>query len=342
MCKIMQIANIKIEDLDSVLGFKEKLSYSEEAKAKPLEKWVMEFDDGPIFKYIYRNFKPKRHLEFGTWLGIGTCICLEESEASVWTVNLPLGEFSDDDMKKNAYSITPEQDTFFRSWVDGMGLAFKPDSLPPSDSLAFCGMKYIQKKLGNRVCQIYCDSKKWDTSAIPEGFFDTVLIDGDHSMPGAVSDTLKAYDLLRPGGLMMWHDYCPPVRGKGMSVDGVADAIDSLRPWLDGRFEKLFWIEPSWILVGIKKSAPVMDNASFVDTEKDILKSMLIKASEEIYNLSFSLRKITEKLVNITESLVEYKNKFNMIDRRIKSLNPYLLFMIEKPGKIFEKLFGKK
>ncbi len=58
--------------------------------------WVMARDDAPILRYIFKAHQPKRHLEFGTWQGLGTCLCLEETEATVWTINLYDGETKPD------------------------------------------------------------------------------------------------------------------------------------------------------------------------------------------------------------------------------------------------------
>ena len=54
--------------------------------------WDTEKDDALILRYIYQNHQPRRHLEFGTWQGFGTCLCLESCAATVWTINLPDGE----------------------------------------------------------------------------------------------------------------------------------------------------------------------------------------------------------------------------------------------------------
>ena len=39
------------------------------------------------------------------------------------------------------------------------------------------------------------------------GTVDLVFIDGDHSYDGVIRDSLTAFDLVRPGGLILWHDY---------------------------------------------------------------------------------------------------------------------------------------
>lgn len=36
---------------------------------------------------------------------------------------------------------------------------------------------------------------------------DAVFIDGDHSRKGVMNDTALALEMVRPGGIIMWHDY---------------------------------------------------------------------------------------------------------------------------------------
>lgn len=216
--------------------------------AKRLDNWKMAEDDQPIFRYIYRNLKPKRYLEFGTWQGAGLLYCLEECDATVWTINKPFGEINNG---KKAYGLYPEEVDSAKKWAEKIGYEIKNGYA--TDSLGFIGRFYLQKDLGGRVCQIYCDSLKWDTSNYPEGFFDIVLIDGGHQKEIVVNDTLKALPLLRKGGIMMWHDYCPPVYKQFECVKGVMDGVESIEYELKKQFDNLFWINPSWILLGVKK-----------------------------------------------------------------------------------------
>ena len=81
------------------------------------------------------------------------------------------------------------------------------------------------------------------------------MIDGGHTEAVVTSDTQKAIALLRPGGLVLWHDYCPDeaVRRTCDSVRGVLAAIENNHQWLATQLADLFWVEPSWILVGVKR-----------------------------------------------------------------------------------------
>ena len=215
---------VPVDELPQRMGFAEPLEYPSTSRQKPLTDWKMEIDDSPIFRYLYRNFRPRRHLEFGTWQGTGALYCLEESSATVWTLNLPQGEIA----------------------VDGT-CAYQ------SDGGASIGEFYRQKKLGHRVCQIYCDSRDWDLSNYPPGFFDSALIDGGHSPDVVASDTAMALRVLRVGGLCMWHDFCPDpqVLVRSEATLGVVDGL--LQNWARIRraMRDLFWVQPSYILVGI-------------------------------------------------------------------------------------------
>jgi len=243
------IPTLSVQDLHQRLGFETPLDYPQTSLTKPLDQWQMEIDDSPIFRYLYRHFRPTRHLEFGTWEGMGVTYCLEECEATVWTLNLPVGEnFADGNPAYRLYSSTSPE---VRNWANQMGLP--ATGFYRSDGIGFVGRFYLEKKLGHRVCQIYCNSIDWDIANYPPDFFDTVLIDGGHTKDIVINDTYKAFEVLRRGGLVMWHDFCPPVYQQFESTRGVMAAIMQEWDWLKSQTSQLFWIYPSWILLGIKK-----------------------------------------------------------------------------------------
>jgi predicted O-methyltransferase YrrM len=229
------------------LGFEAPLEYPGESLRKPLADWKMEIDDAPILRYLYRNFRPRRHLEFGTWAGTGACYCLSECDATVWTINLPEGELIDG---KPAYASTlpqaPQSAQPIRLDRDG--------PVYQTDAGILIGKEYRDAGFGHRVCQIYCDSREWDISAYPPGFFDSVLIDGGHSEDVVLSDTRRALAVTRPGALIMWHDFCPDpaVFDACPSVIGVIACLT--RHWTEfsATLRDAFWIRPSFLLVGIR------------------------------------------------------------------------------------------
>lgn len=246
------IPGIDVADLGRVLGT--DIPPPEASRAE-FGDWAMARDDGPILRYLLAVQQPKRHLEFGTWQGWGTCLCLETTAATVWTLNLPDGE--------------PKEDG---SWAYSERVAAQP--APPgavsviygdketgpivyhrTDAGSYIGWMYRRKGLGHRVCQILCDSRNWDISSYPAHFFDSVFIDGGHQTDVVMSDTRKALSVLRPGGMVIWHDFCPvpAVRRQGSVVGEVTAILEALLPEIGSLFSHLAWINPSMILFGIKR-----------------------------------------------------------------------------------------
>jgi predicted O-methyltransferase YrrM len=242
---------VPVWKLHTALGLSRPLDYPPASLAKPLTAWRMEDDDAPIFRYLYRELQPRRHLEFGTWQGTGALYCLEESAATVWTINLPFGESDGAD----AYSFHPEDESAVRAWAQRLGLPAQ--ARYRTDTLGFIGRQYLERGWGGRVCQIYADSREWETSAYPAGFFDTVLIDGGHTSEVVANDTHKAFELVRPGGVVLWHDFCPPVYGARAFTRGVLESASRCWDWLTAHTARLFWIYPSWILLGVRNEAPL-------------------------------------------------------------------------------------
>jgi predicted O-methyltransferase YrrM len=60
--------------------------------------------------------------------------------------------------------------------------------------------------LASRIEQVYGDSASLDWNTLG-GPFDLVFIDGCHSEAYVQSDTRNAIEHLRPGGVVVWHDY---------------------------------------------------------------------------------------------------------------------------------------
>ena len=245
----MDVPTVSVKDLHLQLGFGVPIDYPETSLVKPLKDWKMEIDDSPIFRYIYRNFRPQRHLEFGTWEGTGVLYCLEECDATVWTINLPEGEKLEDGSWGYA-GLPVEKKKYF--WSRDKK---KPLFWGQTDSLGSIGRFYLEAGLGKRVCQIYCDSREWDISKYPPGFFDSALIDGGHTEEVVTSDTKKACQLVRSGGLIMWHDFCDEAEAQKSyaSARGVVSAVKTNWDWLNEQMKDIFWISPSWILLGVTR-----------------------------------------------------------------------------------------
>lgn len=250
---------LALEDLQHLLGMDEPTHAIRKIQPKHLEQWKMEVGDQPIFRYIYRNTHPSRHLEFGTWEGEGLCYCLQECDAIAWTINLLEGESrSNGDW---AYA-TPDPDKDApREWTEKRVCGDDSEKViwHRTDAYGFIGHRYRSAGFGHRVNQIYCDSTQWDCSHYPSDFFDSVLIDGGHQEATVISDTRKALSVTRPGAIIMWHDVCPELafHAGNNVLDGVASALHTLRQELEDQLAWFYWIKPSYIMLGQKKSANI-------------------------------------------------------------------------------------
>lgn len=215
-----------------------------------LANFKMEREDARILKEIYRWANPKRFLEIGTWKGFGSRLVLQSSQTTVWSINLLEGE------KDAAGRSLYEEKSGQKGSVFDRLFGKNARTLRATDSGVEVGSLVHEAGLGHRFNQIFCDSRLWDTRNYPPGFFDVILIDGSHQPEAVISDTKKTTPLLRSGGMMLWHDYCPvpEVINSMSSVRGVTQGIEQLgKKFLEDNFSECFWIDPSWLLVGIKK-----------------------------------------------------------------------------------------
>jgi hypothetical protein len=81
------------------------------------------------------------------------------------------------------------------------------------------------------------------------------LIDGNQSREIAINDTQKSMRLLRDGGLMMWKGFRPRFYSQFKDTSkAMQNAVTSI-VWeiIHQSMSTVFWLKPSWILVGIKK-----------------------------------------------------------------------------------------
>ena len=66
----------------------------------------------------------------------------------------------------------------------------------------------IPHDLGGKVTFLRADSAKFDTTPY-RGSMDLIFVDGAHSYEYVKNDTVKALEMLRPGGIIAWHDCTP-------------------------------------------------------------------------------------------------------------------------------------
>jgi len=245
------LETVEVEDLHRTLRCVDRLHFPAAWRQRPVSEWTMESDD-VVLRYIFRHVRPARHLEFGTWEGDGVLRCVEECDATVWTLNLLEGESKAD----GTWAYGSEEHLVGAPSRRGERLVTSATTWIRTDAYGLIGHKYLSRRLGHRVCQIFCDSRTWDISQYPDGFFDTALVDGGHVADVVHSDTWKAITLVRPGGLVMWHDFSPRADARAASTTAaqVTDQLHEEWSAISKCFDRLFWIDPSWLLVGIRNT----------------------------------------------------------------------------------------
>ncbi|MFM2285941.1 MAG: hypothetical protein RLZZ543_1438 [Bacteroidota bacterium] len=126
--------------------------------------------DLALLKILAKKIQAKTYFEIGTWRGESVSNVATEVE-QCYTLNL-----SSDQMRA-------------RNWAD--------------DYIALHG--HYSKKFSN-IQHLFGDSREFDFSPY-EGKMDLVFVDGDHHYDSVVEDTRTAFKLIRPGGIIVWHDY---------------------------------------------------------------------------------------------------------------------------------------
>lgn len=124
--------------------------------------------------------RAKRVFEFGTYKGVSTTqLALNIPEGGmVFTLDLP------------------EDHPVYRDY-GALGGETKIKVLVPDE-------------LGSKVTYLRADSAEFDTTPY-QGTMDLVFVDGYHSYEYVKNDTEKGWEMLRPGGIIAWHD-CEPGR----------------------------------------------------------------------------------------------------------------------------------
>ena len=131
---------------------------------------------------IVRTLRPQRLLEIGTFEGNTTVNLAANAptDAHVVTVDLPPdwdGEYATDvpSIHHNA----------------AVGVQI--------------GRQFLESPFREKVTQVFEDSGTFDWARYAP--YDFILIDGCHTYEYALSDTRNALDVIRPGGVIVWHDY---------------------------------------------------------------------------------------------------------------------------------------
>jgi predicted O-methyltransferase YrrM len=133
---------------------------------------------------LVKDRKPKTILEIGTFDG-RTAVNLAHfspDDAHVYTLDLPKNE-----MSKAKFGIEEGDSKYVDKDAVGERLA-------------------RNARESGKITQLYGDSAAFDFTPY-FGKIDFVFVDGSHSVPYARNDSEIALRLVRPGGIILWHDY---------------------------------------------------------------------------------------------------------------------------------------
>jgi predicted O-methyltransferase YrrM len=140
--------------------------------------------EGAALAAFIQKVGAKRIFEFGTYKGVSTTqLALNlPDDGMVYTLDLPEDH--------PAYTLAiPKAEERQIAAETGKGIL-------------------IPQELSHKVTFLRSDSAKFDTTSYLNSM-DLVFVDGAHSYEYVKNDTEKGWDMLRPGGIMVWHDCTP-------------------------------------------------------------------------------------------------------------------------------------
>lgn len=84
----------------------------------------------------------------------------------------------------------------------------------------------LMQRLGLEKYVEYLDCKSYEAK-FPEGI-DLAFVDGDHERDAVIGDVLRLEPVMRPGGLMVLHDYFGPYETSGRNIAPVRQAVQNM------------------------------------------------------------------------------------------------------------------
>jgi predicted O-methyltransferase YrrM len=140
--------------------------------------------EGGVLAALMVRVQARRVFEFGTYKGVSTAqLALNlPGEGRVFTLDLP------EELESGILRVDKPVERQIAA-ESGKG------ALVPED-------------LRSRITFLQADSAAFDTTPYRESM-DLAFVDGAHSYDYVRNDTVKALELLRPGGAIAWHDCAP-------------------------------------------------------------------------------------------------------------------------------------
>jgi predicted O-methyltransferase YrrM len=109
------------------------------------------------------------------------------------------------------------------------------------------GARIAGSELAPRIQRLFGDSATFDFTP-HAGTIDLCFVDGSHAYSYVVNDSAHALRMVRPGGVVLWHDYA--------NWDGVTEALDELYR-TDAAFAALQWIDGTSLAMLRKPAATI-------------------------------------------------------------------------------------
>lgn len=127
----------------------------------------------------------RRIFEFGTATGRTAYLLAKNSppDATVYTITLPNSQPYREDTTDSAEATDDAKRGYY-------------------DHFLYCGTPVEAK-----VRQLFGDSKALEEQSLGLASFDLIFVDGSHAYSYVKSDTEKALRMIRPNGVILWHDY---------------------------------------------------------------------------------------------------------------------------------------
>jgi len=161
---------------------------------------------------IARHTRAKRIFEFGTYLGRTTSfLALGKDNPRVFTLDLGSTSIWPSDLK--------------------IGRAVRAVHERGLQGYFFNGTPQAE-----RITQLHGDSRTFDFAPY-RASMDLIFIDGGHTYELIANDTKHAFEMIRPGGVIVWHDYAP----KSRDVVTFGHELSQKKP--------LFWVIATSLLV---------------------------------------------------------------------------------------------
>jgi hypothetical protein len=184
---------------------------------------------------ILRWLKPRRIFEIGTSAGITTAHMALNSEAEIYTLDMPKEQASD----LNGYS---PGDLSLLKPRDQIGTAYRPFNQ------------------NGQVRQLFGDSRLFDFTPYRQSV-DLVFVDGCHVFEGVMADSRNAFDLVGESGIVLWHDFA--------GLRDVTRAVKRLaRDW------PIYHIEGTYLAMYLRTNAELAELKSRSAASKQTLRAV--------------------------------------------------------------------